>query len=286
MALFANGGGLFGNEPAGDEKQPTLTDLEKELAVLKERNARLEEQAKIQRDSFLQLNQHSSEQNRLLREQLAQQVNRAHPGTLPSAPVNPPSSDKWDDLVNSLTGQQPQAPAQQPQAASISPEVLQQAVRQTIQEEERKASQAQEFEKQELARLGQELAIKAPELMQNKQFIAEADRVYAQLRSTGLPVHNAWNMAIREASHITQNYSQRRKQQNQQEAQQQQSQKSNGAPYLTPFGFGAAQNIDQQRANSLNIDMRPDPERFKDAAEELSKSRQELALRQLGFPIR
>ena len=282
MAMFGQGGGLFGNEPADSKPEKSLEELRQELAVLQERNKNLEEQTKIQRDSFLQLNQHTSEQARMMREQLSQQVTRQHPGAIPSAPASPPASDRWEDLVNSIAGNPASAPAQSP-GMPIDPNTLKAVVRQTLLEEANAVEAAQQQERQTLNNLANQFKVQYPDLANNKKFTSEVDRIYAGLKSRGMDVHQAWEVSLQEAAHIHQNYSQRRSSnggQQQQAAPQQQPQAGLGA-YLFPMGVGGPSQ-GARPGDSLAIDLRPPEERFKDAKAELNELQKEAARRQFG----
>lgn len=280
MAMFGSGG-LF-PEPADEKPKKTVADLERELAVAQERNKHLEEQTKIQRDSFLQLNQHSSEQARLLRDQLTQQVSRQHPGVIPQATGQPPASDRWEDLVNTIAGggTPSSAPAQQP-GMPVDPNSIKQMVRQTLLEEANNVEAAQKQERALLTNLANQFSVQYPDLASNKKFTTEVDRIYAGLKSNGMDMEKAWNMALQEAVHIHKNYNQRRQPAQEQPAQQQSP--LPGAAYMFPVGMGG--HAPAKAGDNLAIDLRPPEERFKDASKELSEFQKEAARRNFGYPV-
>lgn len=283
MAMFGQGGGLFGNEPADKKPEKTLEEMRQELAVLQERNKNLEEQTKIQRDSFLQLNQHSAEQARMMREQLSQQVTRQHPGAIPSAPASPPASDRWEDLVNSIAGT-PGTPAASPAPGMpLDPNTLKAVVRQTLLEEANAVEAAQQHERQTLSNLANQFKVQYPDLANNKKFTAEVDRIYVGLKAQGMDVNQAWAASLQEAAYIHQNYSQRRSANGgqQQQAQPQQQPQAGLGAYLFPMGVGGPSQ-GARPGDTLAIDLRPPEERFKDAKAELNELQKEAARRQFG----
>lgn len=284
MALNFGGGGLFGQEPAR-KPEKSVAELEKELAVLQERNRNLEEHQKVQRDSYLQLNQQANQQTSLLREQLAQQINRQHPAAIPSAPAAPAPSDNWEDLVNTLAGGGQPTQAASPGAAPISPQAVKQVVRQTILEEVNAAEAHKRAERATLDRLANEFKVKYPDLGTNPKFTAEVDRVFVGLRQQGIPVEQAWGSALHEAAHIHKNYTQRDQgAPAQQPAQGQQSPMAGvlGGAYLFPTGQGGAAPRGGPDAGTI-LDMRPPGERFKDASTEITETQKEWARRAFGF---
>ncbi len=285
MAMNFAGGGLF-QEPTDktDEKPKTTAELERDLAVLRERNAQLENQTKIQRDSFLQLNQHSTEQARMMRDQLQQQVSRQHPGVIPQAPASAPPSDNWEDLVNAVAGGTRQPPAATAQAPGmpVDPNTLKQLVRQTILDEAQAAERAQAQERQQQDQLVHQFRVQYPDLASNKKFTAEADRVFVGLRQQGLSVEQAWGAALQEAAHIHKNYSQRRQPQEEEQQQQQPAHPRAvpGAAYMFPMGIGGGPASSKGgKESNMIIDMRPPAERFAEAAKEISASRLAAAKR-------
>jgi len=282
MAFGTGGGGLF-DKPA--DNQPTLEELQRQVAVLEEKNKSLQDQNKIQRDSWLQLNQHHAEQSRINRELLAQQVRTQHPTVAPSAPAQPPASDSWADMVNSIAGGAPQQPSAP--APALTPDILKQAVRQVIHEETSQADQMQAAEKNFLAETVNAFKIQYPELAGNQHFVGEANRAYTELRQQGIEPQQAWNLSLREAAHIHNNYRPRQQQQSkEQQPSAQQQQQVPGAQYIFPMGMTGAGG-GQQRGNKQNdnliIDMRPPEERFKDASADSRASREELANRFYGI---
>lgn len=273
---FANGG-LFGNPAQEPGKQEE--SAEQKLARMEERNKALQEQIKTQRDSFLQLSQHSNQQTQLLRDQLQRQVTQHNPNAIPQA-QGKPASDNWEDIVNTIAGGNSTAQGQQ-QQVPISREVLRQEIRQTIQQEEQQAADLIHHENQELQNLVNSFRIQNPDLAKSPQFSAEVDRVYAGLRRQGLPVQTAWQTALQEAAHITTSYAPRRKKE---EAPQQQPTPNLmagiGMPYAFPMGGagGAA-----PKGQEIAFDMRPPEERFKEASSDLSQTQLAAAKRAFGF---
>ena len=272
---FGNGG-LFGNASQEPVKQEETA--EQKLIRMEERNKALEAQLKTQRDSYLQLNQHQSQQTQLLREQLSRQVTQQHPAAIPTA-QSKPASDSWEDIVNTISGGGGTPAAQGGQAQiPISRDVLRQEIRNTIQQEEQQAATLIHQENQELNALVHTFRLQNPDLAKNPQFSTEVDRVYAGLRRQGLPVQTAWNTALQEASHITTNYAQRRKKE---EAPQQASPNiMPGMQYAFPMGgaMGAA-----PKGQEIAFDMRPPEERFKEASTQLNQTQIEAAQRAFGF---
>jgi hypothetical protein len=271
---FSNSGGLFGASPEPAKNQEETA--EQKLIRAEERNKALEAQLKTQRDSFLQLSQHSSQQTQLLRDQLQRQVTQQHPAAIPSA-QSAPASDKWEDIVNTIAGGG--QPAQgQPAAAPISREVLRQEIRQTIQQEEQQAAALIHQENQELQNLVNTFRVQNPELAQSPHFSKEVDRAYAGLRRQGLPVQIAWNTALQEAAHITTNYAPRRAKK--EEDKQPTPQIMPGMQYAFPVGgaMGAA-----PKGQEIAFDMRPPEERFKEASTQLNQTQLEAAKRAFGF---
>lgn len=271
---FASGG-LFGNgEPAKKEDKPkTVEELQRELAVLTERNAQLTEQNKIQRDSFLQLSQHSNQQVGILQNQLNRQVLQHNPNAIPQA-QGTPASGNWGDILDSVTGGQP---ASQP-GVPLDRNAIRQEIRAAIREEEQQANNSIHQENQELAQLVHTFKIANPDLASNKQFSAEVDRIFASLRRRGMSVAAAWESSLQEAAHITVNYSRRRDPEKPKDSQQRQM--VPGHAYLFPMaqaGPGGAGKED-----NLAIDMRRDEDRFKDAKEELTATQLAAAQRMFG----
>jgi len=277
---FGTGGGLF-DKPA--DNQPSVEELQRKVAVLEEKNKGLQEQNKIQRDSWLQLNQTNAEQQRITRELLAKQVAHQHPAAAPVAPATP-ASDKWEDIVNTIAGGAPSQP-NQPPASALTPDILKQVVRTVIQEEGQQADQAYNEEKNFLVQKSNEFRVAYPDFAGNAAFTKEVDRAYAELKQRGLHHTQCWDLALREAAHIHANYQPRQQQQQkeQQPPAQQGQQQVPGAQYIFPMGMtGAGQGSRGKQNDNLIIDMRPPEERFKDAAEEARASREERAHRFFG----
>lgn len=278
---FGTGGGLF-DKPA--DNQPSVEELQRKVAVLEEKNKGLQEQTKLQRDSWLQLNQHHSEQQRLNRELLAKQVTAQHPAAAAPAP-SAPASDNWADIVNTIAGGGQQQP-NQPPASALTPDLLKQAVRQVIHEEDRQVNQAVKAERDFLTEKSNAFRVQYPDLAGNAHFTKETDRAYAELRQRGIEPTQAWDLALREAAHIHSNYQPRQQQQPKEQPQQQPQgqQQVPGAQYIFPMGMtGAGQHQQRKPSDNLIIDMRPPEERFRDAAEEAKTSREERAHRFFGI---
>ena len=277
MAFASGGGGLFSQKPA-EENKKSVEELEREVAVLKEKNNALTEQQKTQRDAWLQLNQSHSETQRLNRELLNQQLARQHPQMQSQPPSSAPASDNWADIVNSLAGQT-SAPTGQQSAPPLTADTLKAAVRTVIAEEDRAAINAQTSERQFLVQKSNEFKVQYPDLAGNPTFTAEADRVYSALRAQGVPAEQAWASCMQEAAHICAQYSPRKqKQQQQAQGDQQQQQLVPGHQYMFPMGMaGAGGNGKKDPNANMVIDMRPPHERFKDAAEDMARSRMDRA---------
>lgn len=284
MAMPGFGGALFGNgEPADKQQKPkTAEELQIEIARLTERNKALEEQQKIQRDSYLQQSQTHNETTRLLREQVRQQITQQNPQAIPQATGQAPPSDRWEDILSTVTGGTPPPQQQQGQPA-ITPQLLKQVVRETLQEDAQLHNLQISQQNQRINELANGFKIQYPDLANNKKFTAEVDRVFASLRQQGHGVDEAWNAALGEAAYIHKNYSQRR-----QEAPKEQNPQGNQRPmvpghqYLFPLASAAGHTNGSGKEQYSAVDFRPEHERFKDAAEELSASRLAAAERMFG----
>lgn len=298
MAMgFSAGGhpGLTGPVDGGST-ETSPEDLKAKLAAAEARAKALEEQTKLQRESFLALQQQSSEQMNLLRSQLASTVQQRALSSVEPTPT-PAPTDSWEAFVQSLAGDQPskstgQHKQQQASQVSLSPDVLKQTVRHVILEEDQAAQQAQQRKAARLQELVNTFNVQYPDYAANKAFQEEVNRVYVQLEKTApqLSVDEKFKAAIEEAGYITTQFTKAQQQQSQRASGQQGNSNSRQAspinymlPPQQPAGIPGMQSQLSQE-DRMAVDMRMPHERFRDYYETELRAEQERAAQRTFGP--
>lgn len=275
MAMPINFGAAAEGQPP-QSNQPSYEEVMRQLAVSQERIRSLEEQTKIQRDAYQTLAESRNQQTRLLQRQLEQEIRPRPPLTQQVQAQAAGPTDSWAELVQMATGNQPQQPAGAPNSnTSITPEIIQQVVRQEFQRMGQEADQMTAMERERLTELVTDLRAKHPDLATNKAFTGEIDRAYTALRQAGVGVDQAYQLAVQQAAHVHTNYKPRAAQERaaQQQQPQQPPQTASLNSLILPSGrpSQAMQRMQQQGEQEMIIDLRPPAERHAERRREIEE---------------